>query len=221
MQEFEILAEWRIYRIKPLTTESKDEIREWALRSLGLDDLERRVYDYINSRNTVTVEDIVSEFKLEEENAREILDKLYTVGLVEKIGKAYYIEYPLGEALIKKTLPRIMEVLKTIAKVYSSRNIHIFSKSVRGKSFNSVREAIPYIKYLKDVSVPKVRIIGSHVYSGDIVEFEGIVDNIDSENHSITVISNIGEELEVGDSDSKGIDIEASTIIVEEGEKSG
>ncbi|RLE70602.1 MAG: hypothetical protein DRJ37_06280 [Thermoprotei archaeon] len=217
MQEFEVLAEWRIYRIKPPTTGSEEEIRKWALKSLGLDDLEFKIYDYICSKNTVTVEDIVSKFELEEENAREILDKLYTIGLVEKIGKAYYIKYPLREALIKKTLPRVMEVLKTIAKVYSSRNVWFFSKSVRGKSFNSVREAIPYIKYLKAVSVPKVRIIGSHVYSGDIVEFEGIVDDIDLENHSITVISNMGEEVEVGDFDSKGIDVEASTIIIEKG----
>jgi len=151
---------------------------------------------------------------MEKENARFVLDKLYTLGLVEKVGKAYFIKYSLGEAIVKKTLPRLIDVLKEIAKVESSFRTHNYGRLIEGTVFNSVTNAIPMISYLMNKGSVRVSVTGTHVYTGKTVELEGTVIELNRNNQSFKLLIEGGKEVEVGDRDSKGVDVKASSVIV-------
>ncbi|RLE87948.1 MAG: hypothetical protein DRN04_17635 [Thermoprotei archaeon] len=216
MSQFEVLAEWRIRRIRPPKSKNEDETLKWALTSLGLEEDEQKVYLYVKSKDVATIEDLVKEFNIEEGKARLILDKLYTLGLVEKVGRAYYVKYPLGDAIIKRTLPRLIDVLKEIAKVESSFRTHYYGRLVEGIAFNSVASAIPMIAYLMDKGSVKVSVTGTHVYTGKTVELEGVVTSLNRDNRSFKLLVEGGKEVEVGDRSSKGVDVKASSVIVYE-----
>ena len=211
----EILAEWRIRKIKPPLSDLKEDKERWILASLGLDDREQGIYFYLASRRSTTVEDLVEEFGFSEDEARDVLDKLYTLGIVEKLGREYFVKYSLGEAVLRRTLPRLVEVLKSIARVESSFRAYSFGRIVGGRSFNSVRNAIPYIRYLSERGAVKVKVTGVHVYSGRTIEVEGLVQRVDSDNCSLRILVD-GGEMEVGDYKSEGVDVKASSIIVYE-----
>jgi len=214
MSQFEVLAEWRIRRIKPPKRKDKDEALRWALASLGLEEGEQKIYLYVKSRDAVTAEDLVKEFNIEIESARLMLDKLYTLGLIEKVGRAYYVKYSLGDAIIKKTLPRLIDVLKEIARVESSSRTHNYGKLIEGTVFSSVANAVPMIAYLMERGPVKVSVTGTHVYTGRAIELEGIITALDRANHSFKLLIEGGKEVEVGDRDSKGVDVKASSVIV-------
>jgi len=220
MTEFEILAEWRIRKIRPLDELKKEEYLTWVLTSLGLTEEEQKAYRFLLEKKLATVDDLSKALNIEVECAEEILGRLHTLGLVEKVGRAYYIEYSLGEAIIRRTLPRIVNTLKEVAKIESSARLCLAVKFLRGRAFSSVREALPYIKYLLSKGFVKVAVTGVHVFAGRTVELEGLVEALNYENKSMRILYTDGREVEVGDQDSKGIDVRAVSILVEEGEES-
>lgn len=72
--------------------------------------------------------------------------------------------------------------------------------------------AIPMIAYLMNKGSVRVSVIGTHTYTGKTVELEGVVMSLNRDNYSLKLLVEGGRE--VGDRNSKGVDVKASSIIV-------
>lgn len=116
----EVLAEWKIRRIhqppkEPIETH-RERTERWVLHSLGVESPAQDMYVYLATRKEATLEELAEEFNLSEEEARDHLGQLYTIGLVSFLGKMYSVEEPLSRAIVNKLIPRLTEILKGIAK---------------------------------------------------------------------------------------------------------
>jgi len=118
--EPEVLAEWKIRRIHQPPKEPFETYRErterWVLHSLGVEELAQDMYMYLATRKEATLEELAEKFNVSEDEARDHLGQLYTIGLVSFLGKMYYVEEPLSRAIVNKLIPRLTEILKGIAK---------------------------------------------------------------------------------------------------------
>ena len=120
-EDFEILAEWTVRRLRPLQDVSEEDypekIKRWVIYSLGLDKLHQDIFLYLEEKFRSTTTDIASEFDISPNTARKYLDELHTVGLVDYIGREYTLTYEsLSRAIELMLIPRITDTLRTIAK---------------------------------------------------------------------------------------------------------
>jgi len=120
-EEFEVLAEWTVRRLRPLQDVSEEDypekIKRWVIHSLGLDRLHQDIFLYLEKNIRSTTTDIASEFNISPNTARKYLDELHTVGLVDYIGREYTLTYEsLSRAIELMLIPRITDTLRAIAR---------------------------------------------------------------------------------------------------------
>ncbi len=121
--EFEIIAEWVIRKLKDIDLSSADltEIIRWVLYSLGVKDLGIDIYLYLRSVGRATSTEIAERFKISPTTARRYLEQLHTLGLVDYIGREYHLTRKNIASCIRDILiPRIKSILEDIAKVAES-----------------------------------------------------------------------------------------------------
>jgi predicted transcriptional regulator len=120
-EEFEVLAEWTVRRLRPLQDVSEEDypekIKRWVIHSLGLDKLHQDIFLHLEKNIRSTTTDIATQFDISPNTARKYLDELHTVGLVDYIGREYTLTYEsLSRAIELMLIPRITDTLRTIAK---------------------------------------------------------------------------------------------------------
>ena len=140
-EDFEILAEWTIRRLRPLQEVSEEDDSEkykrWVLYSLGLDRLHQDIYLHLEKNLRSTTTDIATEFDISSNTARKYLDELHTVGLVDYIGREYTLTYEsLSRAIELMLIPRITDTLRTIARgaTHTDVNAYAFTPSSDGEA---------------------------------------------------------------------------------------
>lgn len=117
-EEFEVVAEWVIRRLKKIETDDVEKVKRWVLTSLGLDELAQNIYLYLERVESSTTTEIAKVFGISPTTARSKLDDLHTVGLVDYIGREYHLTYDsIVKALNYVLIPRITATLKSIARV--------------------------------------------------------------------------------------------------------
>lgn len=121
IEDFDVLAEWTVRRLRPLQEfdeqEYPEKIKRWVLYSLGLDKLHQDIYLHLEKNFRSTTTDISDEFDISPNTARKYLDELHTVGLVDYIGREYTLTYEsLSRAIELMLIPRITDTLRTIAR---------------------------------------------------------------------------------------------------------
>jgi predicted transcriptional regulator len=139
-EDFEILAEWTIRRLRPLQEASEEDDSEkykrWVLYSLGLDRLHQDIYLHLEKNLRSTTTDIATEFDISSNTARKYLDELHTVGLVDYVGREYTLTYEsLSRAIELMLIPRITDTLRTIARgaTHTDVNTYAFTPSLEGQ----------------------------------------------------------------------------------------
>lgn len=130
-EDFEVLAEWTIRRLRPLETIPEEDYPEkakrWVLYSLGLEELHQDLFLYLEKRIRTTTTEIAKEFGISPTTARKYLDELHTVGLVDYIGREYTLTYEsLSRAIELMLIPRITDTLRTIARGATSMEIPVY-----------------------------------------------------------------------------------------------
>jgi predicted transcriptional regulator len=120
-EDFEVLAEWTVRRLRPLQDVSEEDypekIKRWVIHSLGLDKLHQDIFLHLEKNIRSTTTDIATQFNISPNTARKYLDELHTVGLVDYIGREYTLTYEsLSRAIELMLIPRITDTLRTIAK---------------------------------------------------------------------------------------------------------
>lgn len=129
-EEFEVLAEWTIRRLRPLEEVSEEDyaerVKRWVLYSLGLEKLHQDIFLYLEKRIRTTTTEIAREFNISPTTARKYLDELHTVGLVDYIGREYALTYEsLSRAIELMLVPRITDTLRTIARGATSMELPV------------------------------------------------------------------------------------------------
>ena len=119
--KYDILAEWTIRRLRPLSDLPKEtraeEIKRWVLYSIGLEKIHQDIFLHLEEHYRCTTSDIAKEFEVSPNTARKYLDEMHTVGLVDYIGREYTLTYnSLSRAIELMLIPRITDTLKTIAR---------------------------------------------------------------------------------------------------------
>lgn len=119
--DYDVLAEWTIRRLRPLSDLSEEtkaeDIKRWVLYSIGLEKVHQDIYLHLEENYRSTTSDIAKEFEVSPNTARKYLDELHTVGLVDYIGREYTLTYnSLSRAIELMLIPRITDTLKTIAR---------------------------------------------------------------------------------------------------------
>ena len=167
-----------------------------------------------------TVEELSGYFTIDTVTLYGYLDNLYTYGLIDKMGKAYYIKETLSKAITQRLVPRITESLREIASAESSGRHQLNSlHKMKGKAFSDLGEAIVACKEIEKLSAtPVVRIVGVKGYNDESVEVEGPVIKYSQHPNTLVVIPESGEKIVVGGRHTKGVDVKAHTVIVR-GEK--
>ncbi|MCR8455270.1 MAG: winged helix-turn-helix transcriptional regulator [Crenarchaeota archaeon] len=118
--EFEVIAEWTIRKLKDLDASIKDdtEVIKWLLYSLGVKDLGVDIYLYLRSAGRTTSTEIAERFKISPTTARRYLEQLHTLGLVDYIGREYHLtKRDIASCIRDILIPRIKSVLEDIASV--------------------------------------------------------------------------------------------------------
>jgi hypothetical protein len=218
--QYEFFVEWKVRRIpepskEPEATYSQ-RIKDWALSSIGVEGTTREVFKYIEDSDTATIDDLTEHFKKTPDETREHVDQLYSLGLIDHIGKAYFVRQSVSTSIVKWLIPRITENLRSIAKVESrSRSDSGYYQKMRGRAFSDVGSAIAACKEITRLGrTPVARAIGVQSFSGETVEVEGPVSNYGYSPLNLVIISESGEKVVVGNKNSKGADVQAHSIIV-------
>lgn len=124
MSDFQIFAEWKIRRIPEPPREPREtyneRVRRWTLSSIGIEGMAQDIFFYLEKVDIATIDDLAKHFESSTEEVQKNLDLLYTVGLIDRIGKAYQVRGDLSTSIIRRLLPKITETLRSIAKVESS-----------------------------------------------------------------------------------------------------
>lgn len=224
VSDYESLAEWRIRRIPEPPREPRETYEErlkgWALRSIGIEGVAHDLFLYLEKIEMATAEDLAGHVGGSPEEVLESVDALYTAGLIDRIGKAYYVKESLSASIVKRLIPRITESLRKIAKMESgSRSNADYYLKMKGRSFSDVRDAVIACKEISRLGgSPFARVVGEHGYTDESVEVEGPVLKYGYDPHHLVVISESGEKVVVGGRHIRGVDIKAHSIIVR-GEK--
>jgi len=120
MAKFEMIFEISIKYLRPHDKENVD-FEELALFSLGLDDLGVRIYKYLKEKKIVTIEEILSTLQVNEDEIIDRLDYMYSLGIIDHLGRGYIYRWPLHEAIRRKVAKRIEELLERIARLAEGR----------------------------------------------------------------------------------------------------
>ncbi|UCH31277.1 MAG: hypothetical protein JSV05_07200 [Candidatus Bathyarchaeota archaeon] len=222
--EYEFLAEWKIRHIPEPCKEPHEtygeRLKSWVLSSIGIDGVAQDVFLYLENSKVATLEDLSKHIKKEPEEALEVVDLLYSTGLIERLGKAYYIRESLSASIIRRLIPRITESLRIIAKAESSvRTDAAYYSIMRGRAFSDIGSAIVACKEISRLGKSPVgRVVGVHSYNDETIEVEGPVSDYGHTPQHLVIITESGEKLVVGNRNSRGADVKAHTIIIR-GEK--
>jgi len=220
VSEYEPLAEWRIRRIPEPPREPRETYEErlkgWVLKSIGIDGLAQDLYMYLEKMEMATAEDLASHVGVGSEEVLENVDALYTAGLIDRIGKAFYVKEPLSASIVKRLIPRITESLRKIAKMESgSRSDADYYLKMRGRAFSDVGEAVTACKEVSRLGgSPFARVVGTHGYTDESVEVEGPVLKYGHDPNHLVVVSESGEKVVVGGRHARGVDVRAHSIMV-------
>mgnify|MGYP000265222892 CR=1 FL=1 len=114
-EDFEVIFETRIRYVRPKSGDV-DKI-SLVLSSLSIDDVGIRIYKYMCNKKLVTPEELIDALGLDADTVLERLDYMYSLGLIDKLGKAYIVDMPLSRAIRKKTSQRITEILEHLARI--------------------------------------------------------------------------------------------------------
>lgn len=222
--EYESFAEWKVRRMPEPTKEPHDtygeRLKAWVLSSIGIDEPARDLYLYLQNSKVATIHDLAQHANAQPEDIREHLDLLYATGLIDRLGKAYYVREPLSTSITRRLIPRITESLRSIAKAESgARSDATHYLTLRGRAFSDVGSAIVACKEISRAGAsPIARIIGVHSYNDETIEVEGPVTDYGHAPQHLVIITASGEKLVVGNRNSRGADVKAHSIIVK-GEK--
>ena len=218
--QYEFFVEWKVRRIPEPSKEPEvtynQGIKEWALSSIGVEGATKDVLKYIEDSDAATIDDLAEHIKKTPDETREHVDQLYSLGLVDHVGKAYFVRESVSSSIVKHLIPRITENLRSIAKVESrSRSDSGYYQKMRGSAFSDVGSAIAACKEITRLGrAPTARAIGVHSFNGEAIEVEGPVANYGYNPLHLVIISESGEKVVVGNRDSKGADVQAHSIIV-------
>lgn len=116
MTKFELIFEVVIRYLRPQGGEDID-FEELALFSLGLDDLGVKIFRYLKEKGIATVEEIASTLGANEEDVVNKLDYMYSLGIIDHLGRGYIHRWSLPEAIRRNVIRRITEILEKIAKL--------------------------------------------------------------------------------------------------------
>jgi hypothetical protein len=223
--EFEFFAEWKVRRIPRPQKDPKDtyvpRLKDWALSSIGIDGKAKEVFLHLENSKTATLEDLETQLNEKPEDLQETLDCLYSNGLIERIGKAYFVRESLSAAIVKRLLPRITESLRNVAQVESKSRADVnYYHKLKGRSYTDVGSAIAAYKEISRLGrSPRARVVGTHSYNGESIEVEGPVTNFGYSPQHLVIITESGERMTIGNRDSRGTDVKAHSIIIK-GDKS-
>ncbi|UCG36546.1 MAG: hypothetical protein JSV64_08095 [Candidatus Bathyarchaeota archaeon] len=218
--QYEFFVEWKVRRIPEPPKEPKatynQRIQEWVLSSIGVEGTTRDVFGYIEDSDAATIEDLKEHFQCTVDETQDHVDQLYSLGLIDHIGKAYFVRDSVSSSIVKRLIPRITENLRSIAKAESrSRSDSGYYQKMRGRSFSDVGSAIAACKEIARLGrAPIARAIGVHSFNSETIEVEGPVSNYGYSPQHLVIISESGEKVIVGNKNSKGADVQAHSIIV-------
>ncbi|NIV44417.1 hypothetical protein GWN49_06010 [Candidatus Bathyarchaeota archaeon] len=218
--QYEFFVEWKVRRIPEPSKEPKttytQRIKEWTLSSIGVEGTTREVFKYIQDSDSPTINDLAEHFKTTPDEILEHVDQLYSIGLVDHLGKAYFVREPVSTSIVKRLIPRITENLRSIAKVESRVRLDSgYYQKMRGRAFSDVGSAIAACKEITRLGkAPIARAIGVHSFNGETIEVEGPVSNYGHSPQHLVVISESGEKVTVGNRNSRGADMQAHSIII-------
>ncbi len=218
--QYEYFVEWKVRRIpkpsKEPTETYNQRLKEWVLSSIGIEGTTKNVYEYIENSNTATLKEIAEHIKKTPEETLEHVDQLYSIGLIEHIGKAYFMRDSMSSSIVKRLIPRITENLRSVAKVESrSRTDSSYYQKMRGRAFSDVGSAIAACKEITRLGrAPIARAVGVHSINDETIEVEGPVSNYGHSPQHLVIISESGEKVVVGNRNSRGADMKAHSIII-------
>jgi len=113
--DFEVIFETRIRYLRP-KSENVDKV-SLVLSSLAVDDVGVRIYKYMCNKKLVTPEELSNAMGIDIEAVLDRLDYMYSLGLIDKLGKAYIVNMPLSKAIRKRTSQRVVEILEHLASI--------------------------------------------------------------------------------------------------------
>jgi len=166
---------------------------------------------YIEDSNVATIEELAKHIGAEPELILQHVDLLYSVGLIHRVGKAYFVREPVSTSIVRRLIPRITENLRKIAKAESrSRSDTSYYYKMRGRAFSEVGSAIAACKEISHTGgSPIARVVGIHSFNNESVEVEGPVSNYGYSPQHLVVITESGGKVVVGNKNSKGADVQA------------
>ncbi len=218
--EYESFVEWKV-RLMPEPSKEPHEtysqrLKTWVLSSIGIDGTAKELFLYLENSKVATLEDLVKYVNEEPEEVLELVDLLYSTGLIERLGKAYYVREPLSTSIVRRLMPRITESLRNLAKAESrARSDATYYRTMRGRAFSDVGSAIAACKEISRAGgSPIARVVGVHSFNNDTIEVEGPVSDYGHAPQHLVIITASGEKLVVGNRNSRGADVKAHSIIV-------
>jgi hypothetical protein len=222
--EYESFAEWKVRRMPEPSKEPHDtygqRLKTWVLSSIGIDGMANELFLYIENSKVATLDDLARHVKAKPEDILESVDLLYANGLIDRLGKAYYVQESLSASIVRRLIPRITESLRNIAKAESrARSDATYYHTMRGRAFSDVGSAVAACKEISRLGgSPIARVVGVHSYNDETVEVEGPVVDYGYAPQHLVIITASGEKLVIGNRNSQGADVKAHSIIVK-GEK--
>lgn len=220
VNEYESFAEWKVRRIPEPFKEPHEtygqRLKDWVLSSIGIDGPAKQLFLYLENSKVATLADLAKHVNEEPEEVIELVDLLYSTGLIDRLGKAYYVREPLSTSIVRRLIPRITESLRNIAKTESTaRSDSTYYHTLRGRAFSDVGSAIAACKEISRVGgSPLARVVGVHSYNDETVEVEGPVSDYGHTPQHLVIITESGEKIVVGNRNSRGADVKAHSIIV-------
>ena len=112
-EPFEIIFEATIRYVRPKNSEV-DPINV-VLFALSVSDDGIKIYRYLRDNRIATPEEIANKLNMELTKVQDELDYLYSIGLVDKLGKAYICDMPLSYAIKRRTSRRVTDILNYLA----------------------------------------------------------------------------------------------------------
>jgi hypothetical protein len=220
VNENEPLFEWKIRRIPEPAKEPVDNynqrLRDWALSSIGIEGTAKQVFLLITGLKMASLDEVAKRIQKSCEETREFLDLLYSTGLVDNVGTAYYVKETLASLIVTRLIPRVTESLRSIARVESKARVNAdYYRRMTGRSFSSVAEAIVTCKEINRAGgTPIARVVGVQSANGEAIEVEGVVIDLGLSGTQLMIIGQSGEKVVVGEKGDRGSDVNAHSILV-------
>jgi len=113
-EPYEVIFEAKIRYVRPRKFGSVDTL-ELVLYALSVDEMGRDIYRYLMEKRLATPEEIAEALDREVVEVQDRLDYMYSMGLIDKLGKAYMHNESLATAIRRRTSKRIVEILDHLA----------------------------------------------------------------------------------------------------------